>query len=241
MEKREKLKVKFRQATKVDVDGLVVLEKSVWGDGAANREQIESRINVFPQGNIIAIYDQQIVGYVSFQCVDNVAESPEFSWAEITDNGMIVNSHKPNGKYLYGINLSVSHSMNGQNLSLDLFLFVWANLILNNRKGAFLGSRIPCFSSYKKRNPEISAEEYICLKRNGHAYDPELRIYGKDGLKPVKVLPNYFPDPKSLNYGVLIYRNNPFYNLPFRKLWAYIIGEIPSIRNKFIIKKKIKK
>lgn len=238
MKKTQKLEISFRNAIIADVDGLVALENDVWGDGAANHEQLASRIKVFPQGNIIAIYDGRIVGYVAFEYVDDITNHSAFTWADITDNGMIINSHKPDGKYLYGINLSVHNSMRGQHLSLDLFLKVWANIILNNKKGTFLGSRIPCFMSYKKRNPGISAEEYVSLKRMGHAYDPELRLYEKDGLKPIKVLPDYFPDPPSLNYGVLVYRNNPFYNWPFRRICAYIIGRIPSIRSKFIIRKR---
>jgi hypothetical protein len=238
MKKKERLKINFRLATIADVEGLAILEKDVWGAGAANREQLASRISIFPQGNIIAVLGDTIVAYVAFEYVDDIINHPNFTWAEITGNGMIASSHRPEGEYLYGINLSVHHSMRGRHLSLDLFLHVWANIILNNKRGTFLGSRIPYFRSYKKRNPEASAEEYVKLKRNGHAYDPELRLYEKDGLKPVKILPGYFPDPPSLDYGVLVYRNNPFYNWPFRKAWAYMIGKIPSIRDKFIIKER---
>ncbi|MEI7452284.1 MAG: hypothetical protein WCK37_03730 [Candidatus Falkowbacteria bacterium] len=235
---KEKLKIIFRQATLDDVDGLVTLEKEVWGVNGANYNQLESRIKIFPQGNIIAVCDQQVVGYISFEYVDNVVDSRDFTWDDITDYGSIIKSHKVNGEYIYGINISVHHLMNGYDLFFILGLEIWINGILNNKKGVFLGSRIPYFARYKKSNPLIDVNDYVDLKRNGKYLDSELRLYERDGLKPVKVLPGYFPDPDSLNYGVLVYRNNPFYNWPLKFFWIYIIRKMPSIRSTFAVKKK---
>lgn len=225
--KSKKSKFIFRPAIISDISGLLELEKSAWGENGASRNQLISRIETFSNGNIIAIYDQKIVGYLSFEYVDNVAKLPHFSWDEISDNGFMTKSHRPNGNYMYGVNLSVHKSMSGQQLGFGLTLQAWAEMILTNKLGVFMGSRMPGYRNYKKHNPEITAEEYVKLKRNGKTRDPELRMYEKDGFCIVKVLPNYFPDPQSENYGVLLYRKNPFYNWPFRKLWIWLIARIP--------------
>lgn len=225
--KRKKSKFIFRVATPADIPNIVKLEENVWGENGASDFQLTSRLNIFPGGNIIAIYEDRVVGYLSFEYVGNVSSRPPFSWDNITDFGMICKSHKPNTKYMYGINLSVHKSMSGQKLGFGLTLQAWISMILTNKKGIFIGSRMPGYHSYKKSNPDITPEEYIKIKRNGKLRDPELRMYEKDGVCIVKILPDYFPDPPSEDYGVLLYRKNPFYNWPLRKLWAWLIARVP--------------
>ncbi len=236
MKVNEEFNVVFRSARMDDVEQIIALENSVWGDGAANRDQIVSRIKTFPGGSIVAVYNKQIVGYVVFEYVDNITDGLNFSWKDVTDNGLIAKSHKPKGKYIFGINLTADQSMSVRHFGFALTLQVWIDAILKNKKGVFLGSRVPGFAKYKEKNPETTIEQYVFLKRHDRPIDPELRLYDKDGLKPVRVLVEYFPDPPSLNYGVLIYRNNPFYNWPLRKLWAYIVKKIPKLRSSFNVK-----
>lgn len=232
--------ISFRSATRDDVEAMAIFEKDVWGDNAANEEKIFSRVKTFPSGNIIALYHEKVVGYISFQYVDDVVKMPNFSWSEITDEGKIAKSHKPNGKYLYGVTISVHRSMNGQNLSALLMIQAWGHLISNNKIGVFLGSRIPGFKNYKKWNPDITVEDYVKLRRNGQPRDYELRMYGKEGLLPVKILSDYFPDEASLNYGVLLYLGNPFYRWPFHKLLAWLFMKVAPYltRSKIAVKDK---
>ncbi len=231
---KKKNGISFRLATKYDIDDIVTLEKYVWGKEGADRKKIYSRISIFPDGNIIAIYQERIVGYVSFQYVDDITNDLNLSWNDITDNGKIVDSHKTDGKYIFGINISVHGSVSGKNLGTLLIFQVGANLILNNKIGVFLGSRIPGFKSYKKSNPDISADDYVKLRRNGQLRDPELRMYNKEGLMPVKIIPNYFPDEASLNYGVLLYYRNKFYKWPFKRIfnWLFLKIVLMSVKDR---------
>jgi len=225
--KEKKSKFIFRPAKLSDVSNMLSLEQNVWGENGAKRHQLISRIEIFPAGNILAIYEDIVVGYLSFEYVDNVVNLPHFSWSEITDGGTIVKSHKINEKYMYGINISVHKTMSGQQLGFGLTLQAWINMIKNNKKGIFIGSRMPGYHRYKEKYSDIPPEDYIKLKRHGKLRDPELRMYEKDGVCPVKILPEYFPDPASENYGVLLYRKNPFYNWPFRFFWSWLITRVP--------------
>lgn len=222
-----KEKIKYRKAELNDVSNLAELERKVWGENGASKEMLISRINVFSEGNIIAVYKGNIVGYVGVEYCYNVSKIYFFSWNTVTDDGYIKNSHKKDGKFIYGINLSVDNKMTGYNISLGLTLRVWLLMIKNNKRGVFLGARIPGFRGYKKHNPSIKPDEYIRLLRHGHYRDPELRLYEKDGFYPIKAIPNYFPDPKSENYGALLYSKNPFYNLPFKNLWILFMAVLP--------------
>lgn len=234
-----KFGISFRRAMLADVQKIMELENEVWGDTGADGEKIISRIKTFPQGNIIAVHEGIIVGYVSFQYVNDVIQKENFSWSDITDNGRIAKSHKPVGEYIYGINLSVGHSANGIGLGTALVLQGWVDMILNNKKGSFVGSRIPNFRNYKQLHPEIDVAAYVKLRRHGRPLDYELMMYGQEGLLPIKILPNYFPDPDSLDYGVLVYRKNPFYNWPLRKFWAWAIAKIaPTFIRQNIASKK---
>jgi hypothetical protein len=217
----------FRSARLEDVGQIVNLEEAVWGDSGAKAAQIISRIELFPFGIFVATSgDEEIVACSSFISVDNMAIAPDFTWEEITDHGYITGSHKAKGKYAYGINLSVSHKMNGRNLGNLMVFYGLMRIITGNKKGVFIGSRIPGFKNYKKHYPLAAAEDYVTLKRNGRLRDYELRLYAAEGFKVIKVLPDYFPDPDSLDYGVLVYCKNPVYNFPCRNLlgdifWQY--------------------
>ncbi len=213
----------FRSAEISEVSQIVELEKSVWKEQAATSEQIKARIKNFPRGNFVALYENKIVAYCSIEYTEDLKEK-KFSWNEITDKGFTINSHKQSGEYVYGINLSVHHSMNGYKLGNRVIFFGILIVIEDNKKGVFIGSRLPGFAAYKKRYPETRAEEYANLKRNGRRRDYELSMYESEGFNLIKILPNYFYDPASLNYGALVYWGNPYHNRKdldslIKKLW----------------------
>ncbi|MBD3238343.1 MAG: hypothetical protein GF332_01740 [Candidatus Moranbacteria bacterium] len=227
-------KIIISKARLKNIGGIVILEKKAWGQEGADRKKIAARIQAFPEGNIIATYKKEVVGYVSFEYVDEIKKNNSFSWSNITDNGMATKSHKKNGDFIYGINLSILPSKRFLNIGSLLMLEGLKNMIINNKKGAYIGSRIPDYNEYKKKNPKIRVDQYIKLKRkDGKFYDRGLRLYQSQGLQPIKALANYFPDLDSRNYGVLVFKKNIFYNWPFRTLIANFIVNLEKIYLKF--------
>jgi len=111
------LKTKIRQAKIEDIPAIFQIEKEAWGEkGAATKEMFESRIKTFPEGTLVAEIDGKIAGVV---CTERVNYNPPkdiHTWYEITDNGFIKNSHKPNGNTIYGVDMSVAPSF--QNLRI---------------------------------------------------------------------------------------------------------------------------
>lgn len=199
----------FREAESRDVPELTLLEKNVWGEAAANSEQILSRIKVFSAGSWLAEVNGKILGYGVCEYVNGIKDH-DFTWSEITDDGFIAKSHKADGEYLYGVNMSVLPE--GAELDVPrnfLSCVVIKDLMINGLKGLYLGSRAPGFHDFHAANPDISIEDYITLRDNrGRLRDPMLRFYEELGFQVIRPLPRYFPDKESDDYGVLIMKTS---------------------------------
>jgi len=230
---KKRIKVIRRQATLDDVDGIVKLDNEVWPDFPATREMIESRIKNFPRGNIVALINDEIVGYLAVQLMDYDLSLPKaLTWNELTNNGTTNGTHNPKGKVIFGIADSVSPRFRNQGIAISLVLSGWRIGVEYNVIGCVLGSRIP---DYHKYNQQFTVEEYIQQRReNGKFLDSGLRLYKSDGFRPIKVVPNYIIDPESLNYGVLVYQANPFYNRGFKMLRDIIARIVDKWGHKFM-------
>jgi len=206
----------IRPARQDDLPSMLILEKIAWGTQGASAEMLESRIRVFPAGQIVALTEREVVGYLSFQRVDALCADTR-SWGQLTDEGTIRRSHMPEGEYLFGVNLSVSPGHPG--VGLQLQLAGWRMGIEHRVRGCFLGSRVPGYSMVSDR---YSIEKWVHGK-NSKSKDKMVRYYQGAGFRVVALVPNYFPDPESLNYGVLMYCPNIFYRLPCSRLWSLVV------------------
>jgi ribosomal protein S18 acetylase RimI-like enzyme len=206
----KRIKVIRRQATLDDVDAIFKLDQEVWTEFPGTREMFASRIETFPEGNIIAEVDGKVAGYLCMELVQLDLNHPTpFTWDEITDKGMLRNSHKKDGNYEYGVALTVYPEFQNCGIATRLFLSAWEIGVRANVIACLLGSRIP---KYAEHCTQYTPEAYIRLRReDGKLMDPELRLYEKDGFRPVMLLPSYIHDPESCDYGVLMMQKNPFY------------------------------
>lgn len=201
----------IRQATQTDVPEIIKVEKRAWPEGgAATATQFESRIKTFPEGVMIAIVDSRVAGVVAGEIVTSTyLEKDGTSWSDITDDGFIKRSHDPDGDALFGVDLSVDPDYRNSGVGRALLLEIGKMAIRKNLKMGILGARMPDYHKYSK---DVKPEAYIRQRSSdGRLIDPELRFYEKSGLEFVKVVPNYFPDKDSLDYGVLTVWKNPFY------------------------------
>jgi len=205
--------IKIRQAKIEDIPQILQVEKAAWGEErAATFEMFESRIKTFPQGNLVALVDNKIVGVVSTQIMNYDLEKNAFTWYEATDNGYIKKTHNQKGDTLYGVDLSVHPLYQNKGIGTKLMVSVGKLIVKYNLKRGLLGARVPHYYKYADK---IKIEDYVKIndkKRADIPPDPELVFYQRLGLKIVKIIPNYFKDPESLNYGVLLVWDNPFYN-----------------------------
>lgn len=206
----------FKTIEQSDIEKLLNLEQLVWGEQGCTREMIVSRAQTFNEGQIIALNKSgDVIGYIGTQFVEDLSNSNR-SWDQITDAGTIKNTHIPSGNYMFGISLTAHPDYPGVGTQLQLQAGVLG--IKNKKQGCFLGSRVP---RYHKAAANYSIEEWVYGK-NKRSRDTEIRYYQRAGFQVVKVIPDYFPDPESLNYGALMLSPNPFKRLPFPSVWAKI-------------------
>ena len=155
------------------------------------------------------IVDGEMACTLSMAYIDEADIYKCSSWHDISGRGTL-DTHRENGDSVFGIDLSVSPKYQGRGLADSVMQKAFIiSVILGNKKGAFLGSRIP---GYHRHAGKISVEDYVFgKKRDGKTRDPEIRLYQSTGFRTVKIIPGYMEDPDSLDYGVLMFWENPFY------------------------------
>lgn len=209
---RKKKKLEIRQASPSDLEGIIDVERLSWPNGLeATRDMFASRMAVFPEGVLVAEWNGQkrIIGVIAFELLNYDLDSPYPSWGEITDGGFIVKTHNAFGEYIYGVDLSVDPDFRENGVARRLLQGVGRIAVKRNLRGAILGGRLPGFYQHSKQH---SVSEYINLKRkDGYPLDPELRFYVRAGLKIMGFATNYFKDPESENFGVILLWKNPFF------------------------------
>jgi ribosomal protein S18 acetylase RimI-like enzyme len=230
---QKRIKVVRRQATLDDVEAIYQLDQEVWTEFPGTKEMFASRIEIFPEGNVVALVDEKIAGYLCMELVELDLDHPRpFTWDEITDHGFLKKSHKLNGNYEYGVALTVSPKFQNCGIATRLFLSAWEIGVRANVIACLLGSRIPDYRQYMEK---YSPEEYIYLRRDDdRLLDSELRLYEKDGFRAVMLLPNYINDPDSCHYGVLMRQKNPFHNRGPRFLRNFLASIISTYGHKFL-------
>ena len=200
------------------LDQVIEVEQKAWPpELRASREKFERRFELFPEGFFVAKKDGKIIG-VSTSEITTYEAGVNKTWDEVTDNGMIEGTHNPNGEGLYVVSVCVSPYAQGGGVGGKL---VQAQKDLTQQLGLkylYLGARIPAYNDYCETHGEISAIDYLGLgggkpDKLGR-YDPEIRFYERQGLEPVKVIPNFEPDEQSRNFGVVMMWKNPSVRTP---------------------------
>ena len=191
------------RATVDHIEGMVNLEKEVWGEEGASADQLRSRIKKFPEGNPIILLGDEVIACGCFQYCDDLSQKEDITWSSVTGDGNM--SHQEDGACIYGINLTAGNKLAKIFPGSLILEYAVAVLYTEAKEKFFLGSRIPGLAKAlsKKENSGMSVNDYIQSNK-----DPELRFYLSQGFEICMVMADYFPDPKSLNYGVLIELSN---------------------------------
>ena len=199
----KKKKIIIRRAEKEDVDRLIEIEHKAWGkDLAANKEMILSRLAAFPEGMNCAIVENQIRGFCSMERINLEGYlEKDLTWYVLSDNGYITKSHNKNGRSIYGVSISVDPKVSDKRVAVRLYESCGKLAIKLNLEKIFLGSRVPKYHKYSK---SMNINDYVyAITKRGRPLDPELALYRSIGMNIEKIVPNYFIDPESENYGVI--------------------------------------
>jgi len=164
-----------------------------WG-----RDQIESQLEIFPEGQICLEYDGRLVASSSSLVVEYDREEAWHDWKRVSDAGYIRN-HAPDGDTLYGIEIMVDPEFRGMHLARRLYDARKDLCRRLNLARIVIGGRIPGFGGMP---PEMTAREYVAKVTDRGLYDPVLTTQVANGFTIVELIPDYFPsDEESRGYA----------------------------------------
>lgn len=164
---------------------------------------LASHLHFFPEGQLVVEgADGILLADSSTLRVDQRQALAPHTWDEITGEGSL-STHDPEGDTLYGVDVMVDPSVQGAGIGAHLYR---ARFDLARSLGctAFTaGARIPGYGAVAGR---LSVEQYVEEVVAGTRFDPTLSRQLQQGFQTVSILPNYFRDPESLDFAVLISR-----------------------------------
>ena len=229
--------VKIRLATPDDLEGIRAVDAAAWNEDVAfSADQLRAQLRRFPEGVLAAEAlepnGHRIVGTLSLMRMQSSRLGSVRTWAQTTDNGYI-RSHEADGDAIFGVNLSVWPHWQRRGIGAMLFGYAMAYALEQGIRCAAWGGRLPGLAEFNRKRlatgqPLLSGQAYAALRdQKGRPADDELRFYlSQPFVRQLAVLPDYFPDADSEDYGVLLQWANPLYGL--RLGWLY---RVPFIGN----------
>ncbi|MCC6397414.1 MAG: GNAT family N-acetyltransferase [Bacteroidetes bacterium] len=201
-----------------DYDRLVELQLRCFpGMKPWTREQIESQLRIFPEGQICVEYAGRIVASSSSLILDFAMYAEWHDWREIADAGFIRN-HAPDGNTLYGIEIMVDPEYRGMRLARRLYDARKKLAREKNLMRIVLGGRIPGYHRYENA---MSAREYVERVINKSLVDPVLTAQLANGFVLVRLLKSYMDsDLESLGYATLLEWTNLDYQPDFTRAFV---------------------
>ncbi|MCA9182682.1 MAG: GNAT family N-acetyltransferase, partial [Planctomycetales bacterium] len=151
-------KILVRPLTIDDYDELRAMAEICFpGIPPLTREQLESQLTIFPQGQLAVEIDGRLAASASSLVLEYSANMEWHNWKVIADGGFIRN-HNPKGDTLYGIEIMVHPDFRGMKLSRRLYDARKQICRDKNLARFIIAGRIP---GYHQHADKLSASQYI--------------------------------------------------------------------------------
>lgn len=176
--------------------------------GGWGQSQIRSQIEAFPEGQFVVIESGsgRVVGMAASLIIRDEDYPLDAKWKDITEWGHFGTHDPARGKTLYGAEIMVRPTHQGQGVGKLLYrsreALVRSRGLLNIKAGARI-------SGYYRHAQQMSPREYTLRVVRGELTDPTLSFQLKRGFRVLGITPRYFYDPESLHYAAVIEWLNP--------------------------------
>ncbi|MFW5707652.1 MAG: GNAT family N-acetyltransferase, partial [Bacteroidota bacterium] len=186
-------KVNVRNLDLSDFDALVRMQKVCFPSMQTwTRENIESQLKVFPEGQIIIEIDGMLVASSSSLIIDSQDLDFEKNWDEICDYGNIT-THNPEGDTLYGMEIMVHPEFRGMKLATRLYEARKELARDKNLRRIVIGGRLPGYKSYRDK---LNINQYVDRVTSKAIFDPVLTPQLSNGFSLKKVIREYIDEDK---------------------------------------------
>lgn len=203
-------KMTVRATTPADIDALLELQTRVYPTIAPwRRDQLARQLSVFPEGQLVAVVDQQIVGCASSLVILWDEWADEHTWIEITAAGTF-NTHNPEGFTLYGAEVFVDPTRRGLRIGHGLYEGRRELCRKLNLRRIIACGRLP---GYSRVASEMTVDLYVKKVLWGDLIDPVLSFQLREGFRFCGIMSDYLPeDTDSCGQASLIAWVNPHYD-----------------------------
>jgi predicted amidohydrolase/ribosomal protein S18 acetylase RimI-like enzyme len=180
----------LRRLQSEDYESVVALQKRCFPQMKPwLREQFDSQLRIFPEGQICIELDGRIVASAASLIVDSAEYSEWADWMKISGSGFIKN-HDESGDTLYGIEIQVDPEYRGMRLARRLYSERKNLCRARNIASMMIGGRIP---GYAKLAAEMTPQEYVRAVIDKKLYDPVLTTQLANGFVLKEIVPDYLP------------------------------------------------
>ncbi len=202
--------LQIRNARVADVTAIRDLVERVYagsGNPTYSESMLRGQINRFPEGQFVAEYDNEIVGYCATFIIEGRIAKKVHNWNEITGGGFAAR-HDPDGDYIYGMEMCVDPKKRGLRIGQRFYDERKKLCIEYGLKGIIFGGRIPQLARRIKKYQTV--EKYIEAVEANEIRDSVLSTQIYNGFEVLGILKDYIPeDHQSLGYAVHLLWKNP--------------------------------
>ncbi|MFT6720917.1 MAG: GNAT superfamily N-acetyltransferase, partial [Bdellovibrionota bacterium] len=193
----------YKQLRELMEEAYAVLPDSAW-----ERDEIQSLIDCFPDGQIAILIDGQLAGCALSIIIDYSKFSDSHTYGEITGD-YTFSTHTEDGNLLYGIDVFVAPEFRGLRLGRRMYDYRKELCEKLNLEGIIFGGRLPKYHLYAE---EMAPRGYIEKVKSREIEDPVLNFQFANDFYVKKVIKGYLEgDAHSMEYAALLMWNNVLY------------------------------
>ncbi len=209
MPRKSPARLSVRNAVPADIPGILSLIARAYPDAENySSGQIRGQINNFPEGQFVAIFEDQVVGYCASSRIDEAVALAPHDWATISGDGF-GSRHDATGDWLYGIEMAVDERMRGLRIGKRLYEARRALAERLELRGIVFAGRMPGYARVRRKVD--GPEDYLARVQAGEFRDPVIGFQIANGFAPIGVLPRYLPsDKQSAGYAAHMVWRNPY-------------------------------
>ncbi|MCY4464697.1 MAG: GNAT family N-acetyltransferase [Chloroflexi bacterium] len=172
-----------------------------------NEAHFRAHCRLFPEGNFVALADEQVIGLGSGFLIDFDFDDAQHRFQEIIDGGWY-SHHDPAGEWYYGGDISVHPDYRRRGVGSRLYAARKGIVQRLNRRGIVAGGLIPGFAAHKQA---MTPQDYVDKVVQGQLRDNTLSFQLGRGFLVRGLLRDYIEDEASDNWATLIVWHNPDY------------------------------
>lgn len=200
--------VTIRTMEAIDIAGAVALQRACFPppfpeDLLWRSEHLQRHLEVFPDGQFVAVGGGNIVGSASTVIVAESTYRLHGSW-EATVGGAFLEAHDPAGSTLYGVDISVHPDWRGLGIARRLYEKRFDLVRRMSLVRFATACRMPGLDHWLSMHPSESPSRYASFVETGALTDRTMTPLLRMGLSLVCVIQDYMEDSESRNFAALL-------------------------------------